>query len=36
MKEKPDVLKLLFDPENLKLLEVHVIGDRASEIVHIG
>jgi len=30
------LLKLLFDPESLKLLGVHVIGDRAAEIVHIG
>ena len=29
-------LKLLFDPETLKLLGVHVIGERAAEIVHIG
>jgi NAD(P) transhydrogenase len=30
------LLKLLFNPESLKLLGVHVIGDRAAEIVHIG
>jgi len=30
------LLKLLFDPESLRLLGVHVIGDRATEIVHIG
>jgi NAD(P) transhydrogenase len=30
------LLKLLFDPASLKLLGVHVIGDRATEIVHIG
>jgi NAD(P) transhydrogenase len=30
------MLKLLFDPDSLKLLGVHVIGDRAAEIVHIG
>jgi len=29
-------LKLIFDPISLKLLGVHVIGDRAAEIVHIG
>jgi hypothetical protein len=29
-------LKLLFDPDTLKLLGVHLIGDRAAEIVHIG
>jgi NAD(P) transhydrogenase len=30
------LLKLLFDPDTLKVLGVHVIGDRAAEIVHIG
>jgi NAD(P) transhydrogenase len=30
------LLKLLFDPNTLKVLGVHVIGDRAAEIVHIG
>jgi NAD(P) transhydrogenase len=30
------MLKLLFSPETFKLLGVHVIGDRAAEIVHIG
>jgi NAD(P) transhydrogenase len=30
------LLKLLFDPDSLRLLGVHVIGDRAAEIVHIG
>ncbi len=30
------MLKLLFDPKSLKLLGVHVIGERAVEIVHIG
>lgn len=30
------LLKLLFDPDSLKLLGVHCIGDRAAEIVHIG
>jgi NAD(P) transhydrogenase len=29
-------LKLLFDPSSLKLLGVHIIGERAAEIVHIG
>jgi NAD(P) transhydrogenase len=29
-------LKLIFDPNSRKLLGVHIIGDRASEIVHIG
>ncbi len=29
-------LKLLFDRDNLKLLGVHIIGERATEIIHIG
>lgn len=34
--DKNGMLKLLFDPETLKLLGVHAIGDRAAEIIHIG
>ncbi len=30
------VLKLVFDGSNRRLLGVHVLGDRASELVHIG
>ena len=30
------LLKLLFDPDSLRLLGVHVIGESATEIVHIG
>ena len=30
------MLKLLFHPDTRKLLGVHVIGDGATEIVHIG
>lgn len=30
------LLKLVFSPQSLKLLGVHVIGDRAAEIIHIG
>jgi NAD(P) transhydrogenase len=30
------MLKMLFDPKSLKILGVHVIGERAAEIVHIG
>jgi NAD(P) transhydrogenase len=30
------MLKILFDPKSLKLLGVHVIGESAAEIVHIG
>ena len=29
-------LKLIFDPVTLKLISVHIIGERATEIVHIG
>jgi NAD(P) transhydrogenase len=34
--DEQGLLKLIFDPDSLKLLGVHVIGDRAAEIVHIG
>jgi NAD(P) transhydrogenase len=34
--DEQGLLKLVFDPDTLKLLGVHVIGDRAAEIVHIG
>jgi len=30
------MLKILFDPKTLKVLGVHAIGDRATEIIHIG
>lgn len=30
------VLKLLFDPNDHRLLGVHIIGERATEIIHIG
>jgi NAD(P) transhydrogenase len=30
------MLKLLFDPDTLKLLGVHVMGESATEIIHIG
>lgn len=30
------LLKLIFAPDDLKLLGVHVVGERASELVHIG
>lgn len=30
------LLKLLFDPSSLRLLGVHAIGERATEIIHIG
>ena len=34
--DEQGLLKLVFDPESLKLFGVHIIGDRAAEIVHIG
>jgi len=34
--DEQGILKLIFDPESLKLFGVHIIGDRAAEIVHIG
>lgn len=34
--DETGLLKLLFDPESLKLLGVHVIGDGAAEVIHIG
>jgi NAD(P) transhydrogenase len=30
------MLKILFDPDSLKVLGVHVIGESATEIIHIG
>ena len=29
-------LKILFHPETLEILGVHIIGDQAAEIIHIG
>jgi len=34
--DEQGLLKLVFSPDSLKLLGVHVIGDRAAEIIHIG
>ena len=34
--DESGMLKLLFDRNNLKLLGVHVLGQRATEIIHIG
>jgi NAD(P) transhydrogenase len=34
--ESDGTLKLIFDPTTKKLLGVHIIGDRATELVHIG
>ena len=33
---RPGEFKLLFDPETHKLLGVHALGQRATEIIHIG
>ncbi|MDJ0621937.1 MAG: Si-specific NAD(P)(+) transhydrogenase [Desulfocapsaceae bacterium] len=33
---KTGFVKILFDPESLKLLGVHIIGDQAAELIHIG
>jgi NAD(P) transhydrogenase len=30
------LIKLLFDPETRVVLGVHIIGERASEIIHVG
>lgn len=30
------IIKLVFDPETLKLLGVHIVGENASELLHIG
>ena len=29
-------MKILFDPKSLRVLGVHVFGDQASELIHIG
>ncbi|MCI0695700.1 Si-specific NAD(P)(+) transhydrogenase [candidate division KSB1 bacterium] len=34
--DETGLLKILFDPASLKVLGVHVMGDRAAEIIHIG
>lgn len=34
--DRTGMLKLLFHPENLRILGVHIIGDGACELVHIG
>jgi hypothetical protein len=34
--DEQGLLKILFDPDTCKLLGVHIIGDRAAEIVHTG
>ena len=30
------MIKILFDPDSRRLLGVHIIGERASEIIHVG
>jgi NAD(P) transhydrogenase len=34
--DETGLLKILFDAQSLKVLGVHVLGDRAAEIIHIG
>ena len=34
--DRTGTMKLLFHPESLKLLGVHVIGENAAELIHIG
>jgi NAD(P) transhydrogenase len=34
--DRTGMLKLLFHPETRKLLGIHAIGQRATEIIHIG
>ncbi|HBL55790.1 MAG TPA: Si-specific NAD(P)(+) transhydrogenase, partial [Deltaproteobacteria bacterium] len=36
MGENEGILKLLFDPETLKILGIHIIGPHASELIHLG
>lgn len=34
--ERSGMLKLIFDPDSLKLLGVHAVGEESTEIIHIG
>ena len=34
--DQAGLLKILFDPETRKILGVHIIGDGACELIHIG
>ncbi len=34
--DRAGMLKLIFDPDSLKLLSVHAVGEEATEIIHIG
>jgi NAD(P) transhydrogenase len=36
MGEEEGILKLLFEPETLKILGIHIIGPHASELIHLG
>ena len=36
MGEEEGIMKLIFDPESLKLYGVHIIGPRATELIHLG
>ena len=30
------MLKIIFDPHSKRLLGVHIVGERATELIHIG
>ena len=34
--ESAGLIKLLFDPDSRRVLGVHIVGERASELIHIG
>ncbi len=34
--DETGLLKILFDPQSLRIFGVHALGDRAAEIIHIG
>jgi len=36
MGDKEGILKLVFHRESLQLLGVHIIGERAAELIHLG
>ncbi len=34
--DQTGILKILFEPDSLRLLGVHIIGEGATELIHIG
>lgn len=34
--DEDGIIKLIFDPASLRLLGVHIVGENASEIIHVG